>query len=238
MMEDGEVRLDSDNLLRKTLMFVLFLIGLLLIVVAFSIGSRNLIIQYIVLSIGASVLGSTFVIFVQRLTPLAHPEFRIITGHREIYDENEKMMQRLISPRRSHTIRTIYSYRPQSEGEDEWDGKVREYLQDPDHRYIRAIICRNDLRMEERITDIEEKYKNVLNHEMYVFEGQPTFEVFLIDDKEVLLSFATTKLEYPYITTAIWSRNQKLCKQLRDFHDRHCQIVECQRTPVKKKVES
>ncbi len=199
---------------------LLIIAGALLIAVAYIVKDQEVAFP-VLLSVGAALEAAAVVAIVNRLIPPRPQRNKMLRGHADIYNEFMKML-RMLDPKKPHVIRTINSFPPEAVTEKPWDVKVVNFLKENPHsQFIRAILYQETEDWHKRLNRIKKRYANIPNYHQHSHEAPPTIEMFLIDKREVLLSFATPELPTPSVTYGVRIRDPELCEQLETYHRIH-----------------
>lgn len=192
-------------------------IGAIFIVLAYFFRSYTILFP-VFIALGTTLLGAAVVLVVDRLVPPASQRKVSLESHVQIYDEFERMLNRL-EKGRPHTIRTINSFPPRPDTGEHWDSRVRQFLEaNPQTQFIRVIFFQDTEDWHRRLATIKKHYSGLPNYLQFRSTAPPAMEMFLVDMDEVLISFGTPSGESAPITYGIKLRDPRLCEQLEAYH--------------------
>jgi hypothetical protein len=198
---------------------IIFLVGLVIALVSITVRP-NAVLFTVLLGTGTALLAASAVVAFERLVPPWTQRVQLLRTHFDIYVEFEKMLGGLRgnSP---HVIRTINSFLPQTDTEHRWDTFATSYLTThPDTTFIRVVSADKTEAWRERLSRIESRYAKLSNYRQHTVQkgAVPPIEMFLVDGKEVLLSFGTPASPQPPVTFGIKLRDPQVCQQLEAYH--------------------
>ncbi|MFQ6060860.1 MAG: hypothetical protein ACE5KV_06160 [Thermoplasmata archaeon] len=211
---------DNQRVIAPLSFALLVMAGAILIAVAYIVKNNEAAFP-VLLSVGAALEAAAIVAIVNRLIPPRPQRNKMLRGHAEIYNEFSKML-RMLDPKKPHVIRTINSFPPEVVTEKPWDARVTGFLKEnPQTQFIRVVLYQETEDWDKRLKRIRKRYSNVPNYHQHSHQAPPTIEMFLVDKKEVLLSFATPELPTPSVTYGVRIRDPELCEQLETYHRIH-----------------
>lgn len=200
-------------------LMAIVLLGMLLIIAAFFFPSSSQVFV-VTLAIGSSLIAGVVVVIAERLIPQKDQRIQFLRGNPAIYREFERMLDAL-DTNEPHVIRTINSFLPEPNIEDRWDCRVAGFLKcSPQSSFIRIIFHQDLEEWRQRILRMNKAYAGLWNYHQHRQKNPspPAIEMFLVDRKEVLLSFATPETEAPSVTFGIKLRDEELCEHLETYH--------------------
>lgn len=221
----SEVSGQSEERLSLAMLAILLLIGIVLLVLSLLVGPHlgDDLIRGILIGLGASFVAASIIGLLTRYVTPREYRIEIVRGHVSIYKRFQQMLTSL-SEKEPHTIRSLNSCPPEESIGDRWDEFLLLWLKNhPDSVFHRVIVFQPSSEWKKRLAEIKEKY-SLSNYHEYRYEGPPVMEMFLVDEKAVLLSFSTHGGQIPRITEGIIIRDTQFCKLLKTYHEIHLRI--------------
>jgi hypothetical protein len=198
---------------------VIFLSGLVVVLLALVIHPVETLFT-VLLGCGTALIAASAVVAFERLVPPWEERIRLYRTHAEIYAQFERMLHGLGDG--PHTVKTINSFLPAPETEKTWDHALTQYLHShADTTFIRVIAAQDTTGWAARLKRITEHYGHLPNyhqHPCYVGDAVPPIEMFLVDGREVIMSFGTRERASPEVTFGIKLRDPQVCRQLEAYH--------------------
>lgn len=197
---------------------VILLVGFLLAVISFFVRSSDTLFT-ILLGTGTALLAAAAVVTFERLVPPWTQRIQLFRTHADIYNEFERMLSGLRTGV-PHVIRTINSFLPQRDTEERWDNFATDYLRNnPSTTFVRVVSAEDTPHWQDRLKRMQKRYTTPNYHQYTALKGAvPPIEMFLVDDREVLLSFGTPATPQPPVTFGIKLRDPQVCGQLEAYH--------------------
>ena len=174
----------------------------------------------IMLAVGSSLIATAAVVTVERLVPPVRQRNKILRSHWEIYGEFGRLLGSL-DVTEPHVIRTINSFVPEKQTEEEWDSHMASFLTNSrQSQFIRVIFDLDTPEWKARLETISRRCAGLPNYHQHRMNtpSPPAIEMFLVDKMVVILSFATPEQAKPPITYGIELRDPELCEQLEAYH--------------------
>ncbi|MFY9716464.1 MAG: hypothetical protein WAK40_00805 [Thermoplasmata archaeon] len=198
---------------------VILLAGLSIAIISYFARSNDALFM-VLLGTGSALIAASAVIAFERLVPPWTQRIQVYRSHADIYSEFERMLNGLRGG--PHEIRTINSFLPESTTEERWDSFVTNFLRShKDVTFIRVVSGTGTDPWRLRLERIRERYGSLPNYHQHpaLAEGSvPPIEMFLVDDREVLLSYGTVETVSAPVTFGIKMRDPLFCRQLQAYH--------------------
>lgn len=221
----SEIYERTEERLSLAVFMTLLLLGVVFLLISLLVSPlvEDNLIRGVLIGLGVSLLAMSISGSLKRYITPKRLKIEIVRGHNRIYKRFQKMLNSL-SDEEPHIIRSLNSSPPEKDIGNLWDEFLLLWLKNhPDSFFHRVIVYQETPEWRERLAEMEERYA-APNYIAYEYEGPHVMEMFLIDEKVVLMSFSTHGNQTPRITDGIIIRDEQFCKLLKTYHEIHLRI--------------
>lgn len=217
-MDEGSPKLGNE-IPTVAAIVILLLAGIALSAIAFLLRGSDVWFATM-LAVGSSLIATAGVVTIERLFPPARQKNKVLRSHWEIYGEFGRLLNSLDASK-PHVIRTINSFLPEKQTEEEWDAQIVSFLTSSSQsQFIRVVFDQASDEWTARLATIRQRYGGLPNYHQHRLNtpSPRAIEMFLLDKTVVILSFATPERAKAPITYGIELRDPGFCEQLEAYH--------------------
>ena len=162
-MNDESARVENE-IPTVAAILILVLAGIALSAIAFLLRNSDVWFATM-LAVGSSLIATAAVVTIERLFPPARQKNKVLRSHWEIYGEFGRLLNSL-DVTKPHIIRTINSFLPEKQTEEDWDTHILSFLTSSNHsQFIRVIFDQATQEWRERLATIRQRYGGLPNYQ-------------------------------------------------------------------------